>query len=212
MSRLFFVATGCFFLLSSCAATSVEPRAVTVLGTGACQTDYVAVGAIALAFGEGRAEKEVSVDVTVGGESNCITLPDDNKSSYAVFKLPSVVDDYAIVAGSLYEANRVMPPVIVTLGRDGKPIREMGHDRLLERQGHWSASFHPQPDEAYVVIRSNPELVGEGQSRVKTGVGAMYVPVGLGGVMVSTSADSASQVTYSHYGKVRVRIYRDRDA
>lgn len=123
---------------------------------------------------------------------------------YAVFLLPESSAPLSIFVKSVPRGQGVVAPHVVVLGQDGKPTREISHDRFLSRGGSLQVGIRMQTGERYLLVASNPETVGQSSSEIVGSTQQTMVPVGTGFVFVTTGQETVRSLTRAHGGTIVV--------
>jgi hypothetical protein len=123
---------------------------------------------------------------------------------YRVFQLPAAAEPYVVTVSSEPFGGAILLPHLLLLDSAGIVKREFARDDLLFRGTALSARFRSHPDEVYLVVESDPGLVGNSISRIGENTSSYVMPAGAGYFMIHTGSDSTTQLTYSHTGKLEI--------
>jgi len=151
------------------------------------------------------AGREKTFDGDIGAAAPCLQTA-QGAVLYRVFQLPTG-GTYVVTVTSEPSGGAILLPHLSLLGTNGEVKREVARDDLMYRGRALSARFRSHADEAYLVVESDPLVVGTSVSRVVESTNTMVAPVGVGGyVAIHTGNDETMQLTYSHTGKVEIAI------
>lgn len=196
--------------LAACAGTPPPPPPAAVLDIAAKRCGNAYDTGLAAPVAPEKYRRQHDVAAALDGASPCVALPDGQNANYAVFALPPASRHHLFTAGAMPEAVRSVAPAVLTLRADGTVSRRFAGEDLIQRGAMLSAQFRARADEAYLVIRSDPDRVGQTRSAVETGVvtGSTYVytPTGGGTAYTSSGYDREVARTFSHEGRVLVRM------
>jgi hypothetical protein len=149
--------------------------------------------------------KIVKIDAT----TPCLKDGSGAQKPYAVFALPTAGEVASVNAGAVIESSRLFAPAVFTLGADNSIRRTFGQEALTRRGRTLSVLFRPVADERYVVIATDPAVVGQRMPLVSVDPASAEVPAhltGKGGVDADTYRGGLS-VPYSYEGQVFARVY-----
>jgi hypothetical protein len=147
--------------------------------------------------------RETSFDGDIGPGAPCIQTA-QGAVLYRVFQLPAG-GTYVVTVTSEPSGGAILLPHLLLLGTSGEVKREIARDDLMYRGRALSARFRSHAEEAYLVVESDPRVVGTSVSRVAESTNSMVAPVGVSGyVTIHTGNDETMQLTYSHTGKVEI--------
>ncbi len=124
---------------------------------------------------------------------------------YTVFLLPESDAPRSIFVKSVPRGQGVVAPHVMVLDQEGKPIREIPHDRFLSRGGSLQAGIRMQTGERYLLVASNPETVGHSSSEIVADIQQTMVATGTGGYFfVNTGKETVRKLTRAHGGTIVV--------
>jgi hypothetical protein len=149
-----------------------------------------------------------AIDVVIDEGSNCLTNESGKKSLYDVVMLPMAGEDYILSVESYQQGNSIFAPKLRLLGADGTVLRRVTHDDLMFRGTALTALLRAKPEERYLLILSDPDAVGLGESRImdSTRQNGGYNAATGATFYVYTGATETHNMTYSHGGKVKVVV------
>ena len=143
-------------------------------------------------------------------ETSCLRFNDTNVN-YKVFELPASASNHVLTIGGAKNAIRTLAADISLLDDTGETVRTFAREKYMNVGGRYGVQFRPLDGEKYILVTTNPELVGEEvramETRLLTGSGYIAGPGG-GGASYTTysGADNISSRTYSHEGVLSVRL------
>jgi hypothetical protein len=121
---------------------------------------------------------------------------------YAVFQLPESTDPLAISVKSVQRGRGIVAPYIVLLDENGKPTREMPHDRFMFRGSSLQLGIRPRQNERYLLVASDPNYVGLETSGIVGNVQQTMAGGPSAYFMVSTGQETLHRVTRAHGGTI----------
>ena len=210
LSRLF-IAVAPVLLLQACASTPppAPPSAVLSITGKTCTSEPSLKDAISLTPVKAKAYYAVSTLVDAG--KPCL-VAGDASSNYVVYALPAHGENHTVTVGGVEEAIRTFAPSVSLLDADGKVTRAFADDRFATYGNILGVQFVPQPQERYILVSSNPALVGKAvntfETRIATSYG--YTPATAysygGSYSTQHGMEGAHNRVFSHEGYVSVTI------
>jgi hypothetical protein len=188
-------------LLSGC-ATPVPPPVVN-LAEHQCVTNPNLAAAQQLVF---TPDKSQNVTVIYDDTTPCLEDQPGSRSLYRVFALPVPTQSYLIAIGSEIWGSTLFAPRVQFLGSDGRVKRTVARPDFVFRRKSLSTLLRSHSDEAYLVIASDPQVVGLRNILVDDTTGAMPIVVGRVAFIMYTGADAMSTQLFSHGGRVTVSL------
>jgi hypothetical protein len=92
------------------------------------------------------------------------------------------------------------------LGGDGGVRREFSGQALQFRGTGLGAVLRSHPDETYLVVESDPSMVGKTDSRIADETQVYTVSSGYGAYQVHTGTETHPTFTYSHNGRIEITL------
>jgi len=178
----------CFAAACATAPPPPPAPALTFSGTAICSEAPDAT--LAKTVTVKKRQTSGNQTITIDAAAPCVMV-DGSKRPYALFRLPEGVTIESIQAGGVFQRTRVFAAEVVTLDADLAPVRTYGPQSFQNRGGTWSSFFRARESEKYVLIRANPDLIGDGYFFTESG----------------SSVADALQKSYSYEGLVFARIY-----
>ena len=130
-----------------------------------------------------------------------------------VFTLPSNLIGEVVYAGSILDANSIFAADVSTLNTSGETVRNFERDSYLFQGQQYGVQFRPSDDEAYVMIKADPELIGKERDTTELSIDSRFVSsygvggsYGGGGGTNLVGSQKSYNRTYSYDGTVQVRI------
>lgn len=188
-------------LLSACVQTPPDLAPLVQIAPSSCAARPDVGRAVPIAFH--AEEKTDPVTVTITEQSPCLA-DDGSKSLYEVFALPPVAHSVIVTVRSLPSTSGILAPRIVTLDADGNRIRQVDRESIHFRGTALTAMLRTRPEEKYLLVTSDAEVVGGDISRVSGAVHQQMVSSGAFMVAVYTGSESVASMTYAHNGTVEV--------
>jgi len=125
---------------------------------------------------------------------------------YVVFALPDSYETKLITAGARPEIGRIFAPDVSILDADGKVTRTFAWQDFLLRGDIFSVQFKPRKEERYLLVRSEPKMVGQSFDRIEIGVTTTSTYAAGTSITWNTGHDAAVKRTFSHEGEVVVWV------
>jgi hypothetical protein len=145
--------------------------------------------------------RAIAMDETAG------CLEDEaGRRSYVLLVLPPLGDDYLVSVASYPAGVTLFAPRISLLSAKGAVLRAIPHDALVFRAGALTAEWRHHPGEYYLLIASDPALVGQSISRSEANVDTTVIAGGGVYATVKTGTDRNFRLTYAHNGRLIVGI------
>jgi hypothetical protein len=197
-------------VIAACTTTPPTPpaAAVTQISGKTCASAPVLSNALTLV--PKRAAPTNNVVTDVGSASGCLSK-DGKLSNYVVYALPANPENHTLTVGGQKEALRAFAPRVSLLDSDGGVVRTFEKDRLTNFGTTFSFQFRPSPQARYILVQSEPDMVGTVMSSFETTIvsNTAYAanPYGYGGTYTTQSGQEGSRTrSFSHEGKVVVYI------
>ena len=199
-------------LLQACATPTPPPpppQAVVSLGDKVCSDTISLDGAISLT--PAKKMHDYSVITEVDAAKKCLNL-NGVSGNYVVYSLPSNPDNHTITIGGALDTYRTFAPIISLLDESGKITRTFSDDRYTFLGGIYGVQLRPGQKEKYILVMSNPKLVGTKtealETRIAVSNGYAYNPSTGYGNSYNTyhGYEKSASRTFSHEGAVAVTI------
>jgi hypothetical protein len=197
-----FVATG----LAGCATAPPPPSPIVDLGTRQCPSVPDLAHPLALAF-DPKEEKETTTPI--GADTPCLQ-GDAGNSLYVVYVFPDTSVPYTVTVASNLLGGTMFAPRVVLYGEDGTPRRTFAGQDIVFRGTALSVLFRVHADERYLVVESDPRIVGRTSSEIReatmtrgaTAYGRGYAIY----YQIHTGSDTTLGFTYAHNGSLTVTL------
>lgn len=155
-------------------------------------------------------DRKALVTAIVDQTAPCLEHAAGTKSLYAVFELPAADPSAVVTVASATAGGGVFAPHVVLLNAQGLPLRELERDKFLFRGNELSVLFRQHADDRYILVASDPSVVGksfvqvsETTSSQTMGTGTAAGPVYF---TVYSGKDVSGEYVYAHTGAVTVTI------
>lgn len=160
-------------LLAACATTppAPPPEAVTAITGKTCEATPSLVGAIPLTPPKPNAY--FALTTPVDAKKPCVQTGEVS-SNYVVYALPAHAENHTITVGGVQEPVRTFAPSVSLLDADGKVTRTFPDDKFATYGDMLGVQFIPQATERYILVTSNPALVGQSVHTFETRVNVSY--------------------------------------
>jgi hypothetical protein len=143
-------------------------------------------------------------------DSRCVRLATGGTSPYALFEVPSNIQGQVIYAGSMIDSNSMFAANVSLLGADGNVMRQFTPKDFNRVGTRHAVQFSPRANEAYVLIKADPNLLGQKRETLETGVSQQTISVAYGGLVSSgtnlVGHQKAFDRSFSYDGEVGIRV------
>jgi len=146
---------------------------------------------------------EKAAEVTFDNNSACLDVG-ANKVAYRVFGLPPAAEPSLVSVDSRPLGQGLFAPALQLLDANGKVVREIPRDAFSFHGTDIYAGFRTHPGEAYLVVASDPQSVGQQISKVMDTTAVTTAAAGPVFIAVHTGAESIPTFTYALNGTVTV--------
>lgn len=207
-----FMAVSTLVLLQACATPTPPPpppQAVVSLGDKVCSSTASIEGAITLT--PLKKMHDYSTYTEIDSSKKCLTI-NGVSGNYVVYALPASPDNHTITIGGALETYRTFAPIVSLLDETGKVTRTFSDDRYTVLGGIYGVQLRPGQNEKYILVMSNPRLVGTKTEALETRIAATggyaYNPSTGYGTSYNTyhGYEKSASRTFSHEGSVSVVI------
>lgn len=178
-----------------------QPPVLALPAESACTAAPDLGRALPLVF---DADKDTPLDVQIGPGSACLERSPGEKSLYGVVSLPTAGEQLIVSVASEPLGQSIFAPQLLLLDGTGKLLREVSRDDFAFRGGALTALIRAHENERYLVILSDPKMVGQNVSRIAGAVNVQTVSTGVVMFNMYSGSESTSSLTYSHGGTVKV--------
>ena len=148
---------------AACATAPPPPAPAALAFAGSADCSDVPDASVAETVTVKKRQTSGNLTRTIDSEAPCMTVGGSQRP-YALFRLPDGVSIESVQAGGLFQRARVFAPEVVMLDADLAPVRTFGARAYQNRGGSWSTFFRAHENEKYVLVRANPDLIGNGYS------------------------------------------------
>lgn len=188
-------------LLAGCQTTRPDLPPLVQIAPAQCAAAPDLGHASSLPFDAESKERPLSVTIDEG--SAC--LAEGNiKSLYEIFALPEPGYSYMVTVRSLPSKSGILAPRVIMLDEEGKKLRELSGDAFLFRGSALVAMLRVQAGERYMVVSSDPAVVGEDISRLSGSVNQQMINTGAVMFTVYTGSESTANLTYAYNGHIDI--------
>lgn len=190
--------------MAGCASPPPPPPALLSMDGRECD-DAVNLEAAA-SLDPQKSKKRYTVTREIGAAAPCINLEDGKKASYALFRLPDFAPSSVIIAGGELEEVRIFAPNVQLLDEAGVPLRGFTREDFLFQGVTYGVQLKPRDGERYILIRAEPDLVGQEYDSVTIGVNTQTICTGYFCMNSYSGVDFESTRQFSYSGKVSVLV------
>lgn len=198
-------------VLQACATVPVvpPPLAVVDLSGKTCATEVSTKDAVSLTPVKKQAYYVVST--LIDSSKPCLTTG-ASSGNYVVYAIPAHGENHTITVGGVQEPIRTFAPSVSLLDVDGKVTRTFADDRFAILGNTLGVQFRPMPQERFILVRSNPALVGQSVSTFETRLVstqgyAAATPYSYGySYSQEHGTEGKHERTFSHEGYVNVTV------
>ncbi len=187
--------------LSACVMAETPPP-VLVLDVGdgkICVEAPELVGARELAIANNK-----PVTVNVDADTPCLESSGGERSAYAVFGLPTSMEEYLVSVTSVPQGQTLLSPRVMILDDTGKIMREVPNDSFTFRGLGLAVALRMRTGERYLVVASDPKSIGQEVSRISSATMSTLAPVGYAYVPINTGSETEISHVYAHNGSITV--------
>jgi hypothetical protein len=139
-----------------------------------------------------------AIDVLIDGA--CLAPENGPRRGYAVFRLPVTAEAYLVDIKSVPRGSTLFPPVVVILDAGGKETGRMERGTFTFHGSTLYAGLRTHPDDRYLVVESDPQLVGQGVSQIAEAVQVSS----FGGGSFHTGSESITSLVFAHNGLISI--------
>lgn len=189
--------------LAGCATQRAAPPPLLRLNAARCDAAPTLTAARKIAYDPKKRENETTVEIT--GTSPCFSDA-AGSSLYAAYALPSPPAAYIVRVDSEPEGKTLLAPRVLLYGSDATLKREFSGKQIVFRGGDLSVIFRSHEDERYLVVASDPAVVGHDISRVRDATHTAMAPVYPYYFYIYTGTDVTVKNTLSDNGRVSISL------
>lgn len=199
-----------FAFTAACATTPPEPpkSAVLSLDNKTCETQVSTENSLSLTPEKKALFHIVTTDINAG--SKCVDI-EGKKANYIVYAIPAAPQNHTITIGGAMDVLRTFAPDVSIIDVNGKVSRSFNPDQYAYLGYVYGVQFRPSENDRFIIVKSDPKLVGVEKSALETrvNVGYGYSP-GVGGYGTTyntyTGSEAKKSRVFSHEGIVSVTI------
>ena len=164
------------------------------------------------------AGREQNWDIIVDGTAHCVQTG-AGPVLYRAFRLPETSEPYILTLASVPTGGSVLLPHLMMLDAHGAVKRELTRDdfmfrgtgvkfTIFDRSPDFTLStrIRSHSDETYLVVESDAGAVGKAVTQTTENVNSFAAPVGTGVMVIHTGTDNTAQFTYTHTGKLQLKL------
>jgi hypothetical protein len=188
--------------LTGCAAKPAPPPVVD-LTTMQCNESPVLGGAVLLAF-DPKDDKQTPV--LLDNSAGCLSGPNGSRMLYKVFELPHTGTPYILHVTAAPWANTILAPRAALLDESGIAKRTTSHADFTFRGNSLAAFLRSHDDERYLVVSSDPEVLGTSVTRINEGINQQMVAAGPVFMNYYSGSDTATNLILSAAGNAVIVI------
>jgi hypothetical protein len=174
---------------------------ITTLAGRTCAQVLDLSAPVALAY-SGR---QKSQDVVIDGSAPCIQTS-AGPALYRVFQLPAADAPYVVTVGSEPSDSALLSPRVLLLDSQGTVKRQFAGDDLRYQGDALSARFRGHGDETYLVIESDPSVIGSTVSRIAESTNTYVAASGAAVFTIHTGNDAHNEFLFSHSGALSISL------
>lgn len=199
-----------FALLAACTTTPPVPpkSAVLTLDGKNCEAQISVDNNLSLTPPKKAIMHEVSTEINIG--SKCVET-DGQKANYIVYAIPAAPQNHTITIGGSLDVLRTFAPDVSILDMNGKVSRTFAPDQYAYLGHIYGVQFRPGENDRYILVKSDPKLVGVEKSALETRVNVSTgYAAGVGGYGTTyntyTGTEAKKSRVFSHEGLISVTI------
>ena len=190
-------------LVAGCASKQPPVPPVLDLAGIDCVATPDLASATPLTFDE---KKTTAVTTTVDAMTGCLKT-DAGVSTYEVYRLPDTDQPYIYEVASIPQGKVMFGPKVEILDQDGNELKEVSRDSFLFRSAALSVQRRSNTDERYLLVMSDPTLVGQTLKRLSANVDRSVATTGLFTFTVYNGSDQSVDLVFAHNGKLTVSVW-----
>jgi hypothetical protein len=146
-----------------------------------------------------------AAQVIMDHDTACLQPAGEARRLYAIFRLPTSDEPFSLSVTSVARGLGVFAPYLLLLDANGVQRRTIPHDRFLFRGNTLQAGFRPQPGETFLLVASDPDVVGQETKGIVGNTNMSAVPVGTGGMIyIYSGTETTRSITRAHSGIITV--------
>lgn len=149
------------------------------------------------------AEETKPLEFLISGSSSCLETSEGVRSLFELVQLPQSVAPFSVRVAAVPSSSGLFAPQLTFLDSDGLPVRQISEEKFVFRGPKLTASALIRGEERYLLIASNPEVVGDRSQRTSSVIN-QYQGGGPVYFTVRTASEFTKSVTYSHGGNVTI--------
>lgn len=196
-------------LTAACATAPPAPEALLSIDNRTCDNALQMDSAAPLI--PERSKRRYTISADVDESAPCLNLEDGGKVTYALFSLPDYAAQTTIIAGAQMEEKRIFAANIMLLDAQSAVTRTFDREDYLFQGNTYGVQIRPRNNERYLLVQTDPEIVGEAYDSVTIGVNASTMCTGLWCSNVYSGVDYQSTRVFSYAGKVSILVQDHRE-
>jgi hypothetical protein len=160
-------------------------------------------GAVPLRFDP---KKETVSNAILDGKAGCLEAANGTRVLYKVFELPQTDAPYIVRLTAAPWGDTILAPRAQFLDSDGGAKRSTGHADFTFRGNTLAAFLRSHADEKFLVVSSDPDVLGTSVSRINESVRTQAMSTGMVFFTMYTGSDTATNLVLSPAGNVGVTL------
>jgi hypothetical protein len=149
------------------------------------------------------------IATSVTASTPCLSL-EGRQGYYVVYELPPNGPNHVVTVGGAQEPIRIFAPEVFLLDADGKVVRSFAPEKYMVLGDTFGVQFKPAGAERFLVVQSNPLIVGMTRAGVEqrliAGTGTACGVASCSSYTTYSGAEGLASRTFSHEGIVSVRV------
>ena len=171
MMRCAFLAVGSLWLAAGCATVAPAPPQPPIVEMSNASCDPMAKLDAAIDLTPQKPHPWQDVSTPVNAATPCLNLEGGAQGHYIVYRLPSHGPNHVVTIGGAQEGLRILAPSVTTLDESGGKLRSFPPERYMILGDAYAVQFKPTEGEKYVLVNTNPDLVGRREHAQAAGAG-----------------------------------------
>jgi hypothetical protein len=200
--RVHIAAISLTITLGGCAAKLPPPPTVD-FATMQCSPAPILANATPLSFDP---KNDKLIPVLLDSKADCLVDANGSHALYRVFSLPDTDQPYILRVIAAPWGNTILAPRALLLDGAGSAKRTTTHADFTFRGNSLAAFLRSHSDEKYVVVSSDPEILGNSVTRINESTSQQMLAAGPVFFSVYTGSDTATNLTLSPAGNASVTI------
>ncbi len=138
--------------------------------------------------------------------SGCLVAADGERTLYQAFSLPKETAPYRIGVGSEPYDGVQLAPRLIVLDKTGNVLESRNVEDFHYRGVRLTAVLTPPPEAAYLVVASDPSLIGQNDQSMTSEANTTVAATPYGAFTMYSATEALAQYVYAHSGLIVVDV------